>query len=141
MTEPAPATATLTPLTGLVTVNKLVATEPFETTSVKISEKKGFSTIEQRTGLTALRVLSAPSNSEKLPNWLAPGDVVWVRGEMCASTFAKEVLEHAGVKFILIPEDRIVAVTFRQTVLTGGLVTFQNCAGDLPYTNATFEMP
>ena len=128
MTEPVPTT----PLSGLVTLNRLVATEPFPPTSVKIQEKKGFSVIEQRTGLTPLRVLATPG-VEKLPSWLAAGDVVWVRGELCSSTFAKEVLEHGGVKFILLPEDRIVAATLRP-VTTSGYITFQNCGAAVDAT-------
>jgi hypothetical protein len=121
-----------TKLAGLVTVNKMVATEPFPTNSVKIQERKGFAGIEQKVGLTPLRLVATPK-SERLPDWLAPGDIVWVKGDLCAAAFAKEVLELEGEKFVLIPDDRVIAYTHRHHFELGRVMVTTNAsvAGDI----------
>lgn len=92
-------------LVDLTTINRFVITEPFETTSVQIEKRKGFAIAEQKVSITALTVLSK-CRTDKLS--LDPGDKVWVPGDACSYDFAKKVLEMDGVKFVIVPEDRIV---------------------------------
>jgi hypothetical protein len=117
MSEPVtPPKSISAKLHAIYSVNKFLVTEPCPTTSVKVQERKGFAGIEQRVTLTPLRLLAQP-RSDKLPDWVTVGDIVWVKGDFCATVFAKEVLEMDGVHFILVPDDRIVGISDINDVL------------------------
>lgn len=84
-----------------------VATEPFGSNELKGQMRGSVMVAEQRSGLTPLKVLFTHSGSKL---FLSPGDMVYVRGDDCKLTgWPKEILtDEDGVKFILVPEGRIV---------------------------------
>jgi len=85
------------------TLNNLVACTPFESTSIKVGVKSGVPFIEQKKGLTQLKVVFEDDCED-----FSPGDTVWVRGDAMAHPYAKEVFEVDGKQFILIPRNMIL---------------------------------
>lgn len=86
------------------TINGHVACSPFETTSLKISVDRGLAIHTQRHELTKLAVVLDYGTVYNA------GDSVFVRGECMKHAYALAVYEIEGKKFILVPEDQIVAV-------------------------------
>lgn len=93
--------------------NKKVPVEPFTVKGVEVKVSSGFGTVSQKTDLTALKVVF-PNEASGKPDLehlaLYPGDTVYVRGEMSAHQWAKEVFELHGKKFILMPEEFVLMV-------------------------------
>lgn len=99
-------------------VNNQIACKPFKKTSVQTHTQKGFLTISQKTDLTALEVVFGNTPSANSAYVVVPGDVIFVRGDQCASPWAKQVLrvpldsaetpEYEEV--ILVPNDQVLFV-------------------------------
>ena len=89
--------------------NKKIPCTPFEDMSVKKSvEGQGtikVARIENQKALVGLKVLA---RSLDVP--VSPGDTILVRGDLFAMPWAKEVHELDGVKYILVPFDRVEAI-------------------------------
>jgi hypothetical protein len=87
----------------LKTVKNKVACSPFPDQSVKTSIVGDGAVkamrIENRSSLAPLKVLYATEDGR----W-SQGDVVYVHAKQYTQPWAKEVLELAGVKFILVPD-------------------------------------
>ena len=96
---------------GLVTWNHKVAVEPFEDMSVKTTARGGgvvkVGVVETKVTMTKLKVVF-PSQDGKF--WL--GMEVMVKSSEFAQVYAKNVYEHDGKKFILLPESAIEAVIY-----------------------------
>ncbi len=90
------------------TVNKRVACTPFETTDAKVVVTKGLAQFDQKQRLTKLTVVY-DAESDDHGSYHA-GDSVYVTGDCCKHTFAKQVYEvEEGKPFIFVPYDMIVA--------------------------------
>lgn len=76
---------------GTVTLNRLIATEPFETNYVKTVAHQGLKTVSQRTEHTPLVVRFHTD----APLYLAPGDIVFVRGETAMTEAGKRTFDMA----------------------------------------------
>ena len=87
----------------MLTINKLIATTPFENTSIKTEVKGGVALISQKQKLTQLTVVFDSDEG------FHQGDKVWVKGECYAHAFAKEVFEIEGKQFILVPVNFVLA--------------------------------
>lgn len=88
--------------------NDLIPCEPFPDIVVEKEFRHGVAVPKQNKGkLTALRVLFRCGCYE-------PGYVVYVRADAATTmTWAKEVLEKDGVKFILVPIAAVVLVELK----------------------------
>lgn len=86
------------------TVNSRVACEPLPQgyTTVR-TEMHGRISLLKNKGLVPLQVIFS---SDKY----APGDVVYVRGDVTHHPWSKEVYEVDDVKFVLVPEEFVVMV-------------------------------
>jgi len=89
------------------TVNNQIATVPFPTRDLKTVNRGGFVHVQQKTELTALKVL--------VPFWttelgVQPGDVIYVSGEDCKAPYAGKVYTMNDEPFILVPKDRVIMV-------------------------------
>lgn len=92
------------PLPRFDVPNKRVAVEPFPTTERKAEVRGGVLQPMNQSALTGLKVVF-PTTA------LGEGFLVYVRTRLAtSSTYAKEVFEVEGRKFILIPEEEIVLV-------------------------------
>jgi len=94
--------------------NGLIATEPMVQQQVKTTTASGFATIEQRSTLTALRVLVAYPGSATMPA-LEVGDTVMIRSECFVQGWAKRAYEvgagGARVSAIFVPESEVLVYT------------------------------
>lgn len=96
----------------LIPVNEKIACTPPESTQMKVKVAGGFGRVEQKTQLTGLKVVFGNERAPAMPNVLAPtGCTVYVSGEaLAAHAWAKQVYEHEGVKFIMVPVSMIVLI-------------------------------
>lgn len=94
----------------MYTINKKIAVEPFPTTETKSEVISGRVVIKQRNELTALKVVFETDVDEE--PCLDPGDVVYVRGDLCKHQLAKEIFEMDGKQFILIDASTVVGYVF-----------------------------
>ena len=86
-------------------MNRQVATEPFEKTSIETNVKSGFSTITQKGSLTKLQVVIGNKD-----NTIPSGSLIYVASENYRSTWASKVFVFEGCSIILVPEDCILLV-------------------------------
>lgn len=91
----------------MFTINKKVAVTPFQTTSTQVTVRSGLVEMKQKKELTALTVVYDAWDGGYN---FAPGDTVYVPGELCAHAgVAKTIYElEPGKPFILVPMDHIV---------------------------------
>lgn len=96
-------------------VNRFVAVEPFQTTSVTASLKGGIAFIEQKVQLTKLKVVypsmfvlaDGKSSYKLVPN----RDFIYVSSDQYVQPWAKRVLElEEGKPFVLVPYESVVLV-------------------------------
>ncbi len=92
----------------ITSANERIACEPFEVRTPQVAVKSGFAVIKQKTELTALRVLFP---CQGFPQDISPGDLVYVRGEFMNATWAVDVYEIEGTKFILVPFNAVLLVS------------------------------
>jgi sporulation protein YlmC with PRC-barrel domain len=94
------------------TVNKKVACKPFEKTSIEKEIKGGFAMVKQSVSVASLEVVfDFILNTETDTDFIVEeGDSVYVKGDMSAAVWAKEVLEIDSKKFILVPWDCVIAI-------------------------------
>lgn len=101
-------------LSQMRTKKGVLVTEPIKKQSIRTRVNNMVVTAEQRTGMTALRVLVQYDGSENLPTIL-PGDYVWVRSSVYTQPWAKSPVEFDSpdgetlVNGILVPETDVVA--------------------------------
>jgi len=94
----------------MYTVNKKVACTPYPSTDTKSEARGGLPVIKQKRDLTALQVVYDYRDAEG-DIYYAAGDTVWVLGETCKHTFAKEQFElEEGKPFVLIPVELMLVV-------------------------------
>lgn len=89
------------------TINRQIATVPFPTRDLKTVNRGGFVHVQQKTELTALKVLQIYSDEDL---HITPGDVVYVSGEDCKAPYAGKVYTMNEEPFILVPKDRVIMV-------------------------------
>lgn len=95
----------------IVSTARRVALTPFETKEVEVKNVKGFSTIGQKTTLTALKVVYDYVD-EKGDVKLKTGSTVWLHGDIAKDERFSRVLEvEQGKKFILLPLESILLVS------------------------------
>ena len=100
------------PVPKLIPVNGLIACEPPASTQAAVKVQGGFGRVQQKTQLTALKVVFGNDCLPSQAKILVPtGWVAYVSGEQVAAhQWAKQVYEHEGVKFILVPESVVLMV-------------------------------
>lgn len=96
----------------LIPVNGKIACAAPESVGVRVKVQGGFGRVEQKTALTSLKVVAGNERIWSAPSvWAPTGSTVYVSGEqLAAHAWAKQVYEHEGVKFIMVPESAIVLV-------------------------------
>lgn len=88
-------------LPRFVVPNKKVAVEPFPHVEKRAEVRNGVIAPMSQSALTPLKVVFASLYQE--------GSVVYVRTKLATgSTYAREIFEVEGRKFILIPEEEVV---------------------------------
>ena len=88
---------------NFICFNKTIATEPFAKTSIEVNVKSGFSTINQKLTLTALKVLVGNERIQK-------GSLVYVPADAFKHQWAKMVYKLDDMEFILMPEDFVLLI-------------------------------
>lgn len=88
-------------------INDKVALEPFPENVVVKEVKGGMIMPKQKGTLTKLRVVYGG-------NGFTAGDSVYLRSELFAALWAKEIFEVEGQRFILAPKDQVVLVDPRR---------------------------
>lgn len=88
-----------------VTVNKKLAVAPFEVRDVKTKRVGGVALMEHLVQLEKTVVVFP--NAMGIP----PGTEIFVSGDSVKHKWASEVFEHEGQKFVIMPEDLVVAFT------------------------------
>lgn len=83
--------------------NKHIAVEPFPSQSLEKEIKGGVLVLKQKGSLQQLRVIFGNED-------YAIGQAVYLRSERYTATWAKEVFEVEGVRFIVIPETEVLLV-------------------------------
>jgi hypothetical protein len=73
-----------------------------------MKESGGVVTIKQKWELACSEVVFGYRGRDG--SGYAPGDVVYLRGEDRLSSWAKDVFEVRGRRFILVPEERVLVV-------------------------------
>lgn len=84
------------------TINKLIACAPPISTGLKTETKSGFAIVQQKRQLLELEVIA--SNGKYIS-----GTTIYVRGECIKHPFYSEIFEKDSTKFILVPEELIIA--------------------------------
>jgi len=79
-----------------------VALEPFPAMSVEKNQKSGFTTIRQKTELTALKVVYDSEDRR-----FRRGDIAYVMADQYSHPWAKAVYEVGAEKFVLAPNNVI----------------------------------
>lgn len=92
--------------------NNQIATKPFEAREVKTKVVSAFALPEQKFSLTELEVMWRYSDGSLN---LDPGDRILVNGQDARLPYGSTVWDNEGVKFILVPKDRIVLVKKNKT--------------------------
>ena len=112
----------------LIPVNEKIACVPPESTQIKVKVQGGFGRVEQKTQLTGLRVLFGNELARGPRVWAPTGCTVYVSGEsLAAHQWAKQIYEHMGQKFIMVPEAMVVLVD-----PSGGSTVVSTTAVDTP---------
>ena len=97
----------------LIPVNGLVGCVPPDTVQVKVKVQGGFGRVEQKTQLTGLKVIFG---NESDPTAIAgicvsTGSVIYLSGEDLSNfQWAKQVYTHEGIRFIMVPCNKIVLI-------------------------------
>ncbi len=89
----------------MLTFNRVVATEPFEKTSMTPQIRNGMALIEQKIKLTALKVVVGNQTGT-----INKGDIVYLDGTCYTSPWAKKVMQLGEMDFILVPEEFVQLV-------------------------------
>lgn len=108
----------------MITINKLVAVAPFETTQNRIKVEKGLSYLTAKTELSQLKVVLRTDDNE-----FEPGDTIFVKGETRKHTYASEIFEVDGVSFILIPYNLVLGVTRKPVIPAPRYTEIQTSTG------------
>lgn len=98
---------------SIIPANDTVMCEPPDSTQVKVSLKKGFATVVQKTSLTGLKVIEGNLGASPRGGVvIGGGDVVYVRGEAITNhQWAKEVFTiEDGPPFVLVPLNCVMVV-------------------------------
>ena len=91
---------------SIVSVNENVAVEPFPTNQVEKEVRNGLAVIKQKSTLQPLKVMF----SDFWETEYAVGSTVYVRADQCVATWAKDVFDLNGKKFILVPKNQVILV-------------------------------
>lgn len=90
----------------ILSTNENVAVEPFPTNQVEKEVRNGLAVIKQKSSLQPLRVVFPDFLGDEYPT----GSTVYVRADQCVATWAKDVFELNGKKFILVPKNQVILV-------------------------------
>ncbi|NBT57434.1 hypothetical protein EBT16_01495 [bacterium] len=91
---------------AFLSVNENLAVEPFPTNQVEKEVKNGLAFVKQKSSLQPLKVVFSDFSKTEY----AVGYTVYVRADQCVSTWAKDVFELNGKKFILVPKNQVILV-------------------------------
>lgn len=91
---------------SIVSVNENVAVEPFPTNQVEKEVRNGLAVIKQKSSLQPLKVVFSGFGGTEY----GAGSIVYVRADQCVATWAKDVFDLNGKKFILVPKNQVVLV-------------------------------
>ncbi len=78
--------------------NKQIACEPIQNRTVASEIKSGFAVVKNKVELVKLKVIFGDQDEE-----IAPGDMVYIKGDTVNHPFCKDVFMIEGVPVILIP--------------------------------------
>lgn len=88
-------------------VNKKIACKPFKSGGLKPEARGGLLTLKAKTALESLEVIYPYP-----PGGYVAGDLIYVRGDSTAHSWAKDVYTVNDVELVMVPEDAVMLADF-----------------------------